>query len=258
MVSTPAASSTSAYCLPIPLIRIMSARLHQVRIRRSLTPEAAASCLRPARDTGVIPYPERSKLIVAPVSMRRRFTELIRREAEHARAGRAAGIDAKMNQLQDAEIIRELYDASRAGVPIRLNIRGLCCLRPGVDQLSETVRVFSVVGRFLEHSRVFRFANGGRPEYFIGSADWMKRNLNGRVETAIPVEDLRLQQRLDEILATYDRGNCSVWDCGADGEYVLRAQAAGEPRCEAQEEFIRRASATSGSDTRQRRQVQTA
>ncbi len=190
--------------------------------------------------TGVIPYPENSKLLVAPVSMRRRFIELIRREAEHARAERPAGIDAKMNQLQDAEIIHELYDASGAGVPIRLNVRGLCCLRPGVEGLSETVRVFSVVGRFLEHSRIFRFVNGGHPEHFIGSADWMKRNLNGRVETVIPVEDPRLKQQVDDILAAYGQDNCSVWDCRSDGEYVLRTPAAGEPRREVQDEFIRR------------------
>ena len=190
--------------------------------------------------TGVIPYPESSKLLVAPVSMRRRFIELIRREAEHARAGRPSGIDAKMNQLQDAEIIHELYDASGAGVPVRLNVRGLCCLRPGVEGLSESVRVFGVVGRFLEHSRIFRFVNGGEPEHFIGSADWMKRNLNGRVETVIPVEDPALKRELDEILAAYERDNGSVWDCGSDGDYVLRTPAAGEPRREVQEEFIRR------------------
>lgn len=190
--------------------------------------------------TGVIPYPENSKLLVAPVSMRRRFVRLIRREAEHARAGRPSGIDAKMNQLQDAEIIHELYGASAAGVPVRLNVRGLCCLRPGVEGLSETVRVFSVVGRFLEHSRIFRFVNGGRPEHFIGSADWMKRNLNGRVETVIPVEDPALKRQLDDVLAAYEEDNCSVWDCGPDGEYVLRTPAAGEPPREVQERFIRR------------------
>jgi polyphosphate kinase len=197
--------------------------------------------------TGGIPHPKRSKLLVAPVSMRRRFTELIRREASHAQAGRSSGIDAKMNQLQDAGIIRELYAASQAGVPIQLNIRGLCCLRPGVEGLSETIRVTSIVGRFLEHSRVFRFRNGGQPEYFIGSADWMKRNLDGRVETAIPVEDARLKAELDEILDIYNRDNCSVWDCGADGEYVLRVPQPGEPRLEAQAEFIRRAAVNRSS-----------
>jgi polyphosphate kinase len=191
--------------------------------------------------TGAIPYPDRGKLIVAPVTMRRRFTELIRREAGHAKAGRPARIHAKMNQLQDSGIIRELYRASRAGVPIDLNVRGLCCLRPGVPGLSDTIRVYGVVGRFLEHSRLFRFENGGKPEHFIGSADWMKRNLNNRVETVAPVEDPALKSELDEILAVYDSDNCSVWDCGPDGVYVCRSPADGEPRREVQQELTRRA-----------------
>jgi polyphosphate kinase len=184
--------------------------------------------------TGAIPYPDRGKVIVAPNTMRRRFVEMIRREAEHAQAGRPSGIYAKMNQLQDAGIIRELYGASQAGVPIALNVRGLCCLRPGVPGLSESIRVFGVVGRFLEHSRVFRFENGGQPEHYIGSADWMKRNLNNRVETVTPIEDALLKAELDEILALYDSDNCSVWDCGPDGVYVCRAPAGGEPRREVQ------------------------
>jgi len=199
--------------------------------------------------TGAIPYPERGKLIVAPSSMRRRFTELIRREAEHAQAGRPAGIYAKMNQLQDAGLIREIYSASRAGVPIDLNVRGLCCLRPGVPGLSDNVRVFGVVGRFLEHSRVFRFANGGEPEHYIGSADWMKRNLNSRVETVMPVEDPTLKSQIDDILAVYDADNCSVWDCKPDGTYVLRTPAPDEPRLEAQVELIRRARREAGLES---------
>ena len=138
-----------------------------------------------------------------------------------------------MNQLQDPKIIRELYRASRAGVPIELIVRGLCCLRPGVPGLSETIRVFSVVGRFLEHSRIYRFANGGDPDYFIGSADWMKRNLSRRVETIMPVFDPAIQQELLEILDVYARDNCSAWDCGPDGSYVRRQplarRAAAEP-----------------------------
>jgi polyphosphate kinase len=196
--------------------------------------------------TGAIPYPDRGKLIVAPKGMRRRFTELIRREAEHARAGRPAGIDAKMNQLQDSGIIRELYVASRAGVPINLNVRGLCCLRPGVPGLSETIRVFGAVGRFLEHSRIFRFSNGGQSEHYIGSADWMKRNLNNRVETVAPVTDPTLKSELDEILAVYEDDNCSVWDCGPDGAYVRREPAEGEPPREAQETFVRLARRQAG------------
>jgi polyphosphate kinase len=190
--------------------------------------------------TGAIPYPKQGKLLVAPGGMRKRFTELIRRETDHARAGRPAGIHAKMNQLQDSGIIRELYLASRAGVPIRLNVRGLCCLRPGVPDLSDNIRVFGVVGRFLEHSRIFRFINGGEPEHYLGSADWMKRNLNNRVETIAPIEDPALKNELDEILASYESDNCSVWDCGPDGVYVRRSPAEGEPRREAQEEFAGR------------------
>jgi polyphosphate kinase len=191
--------------------------------------------------TGATPDGEHKQLLVAPRSMRKRFTDLIQREAEHAREGRPCGIDAKMNQLQDPQIIRELYAAGAAGVPITLNVRGLCCLRPGVPGLSENTRVFSVIGRFLEHSRLFRFANGGEPEYFLGSADWMKRNLSNRVETVMQVESPSLTKELDEIFAVYATDNSSAWDCGADGIYVRRTPAAGQPRRAAQEIFIRRA-----------------
>ena len=170
--------------------------------------------------------------------MRKRFTALIRQESEHARAGRPCGIRAKMNQLQDFEIIRELYEASQAGVPIELNVRGLCCLRPGVPGLSENIRVFGVVGRFLEHSRVFRFENGGEPEHLLGSADWMKRNLDGRVETILLVSDEDVKRQIDEILEVYVADNASVWDCDADGVYRQRTPAEGETPCAAQETLI--------------------
>ena len=188
--------------------------------------------------TGAVPPSDPRRLILAPVSMRARFTEFIRREAEHARAGRPSGIRAKMNQLQDGAIIRELYLAGRDGVPITLNVRGLCCLRPGVPGLSENIRVFSVVGRFLEHSRIFEFANGGAAEYFIGSSDWMKRNLDRRVESIVPVSDPRLAVELQRILDTYDEDNSSAWDCGPNGVYVRRHPGPGEPRRAAQEAFI--------------------
>jgi polyphosphate kinase len=189
--------------------------------------------------TGSTPFGECRRLLVAPPMMRKRFTELIRREIEHARAGRACGIRAKMNQLQDFEIIRELYEASRAGVPIELNVRGLCCLRPGVPGLSENIRVFGVVGRFLEHSRLFRFENGGEPEHLLGSADWMKRNLDGRVETILSVRDAKVQSQLDEILEVYAADNVSAWDCDADGAYRRRRPAKGEKRLAAQEALLR-------------------
>jgi polyphosphate kinase len=188
--------------------------------------------------TGSTPFGECRRLLVAPVSMRKRFTELIRREGEHARAGRPCGIRAKMNQLQDLEIIRELYEASRAGVPIELNVRGLCCLRPGVPGLSENIRVFGVVGRFLEHSRVFRFENGGEPEHLLGSADWMKRNLDSRVETILSVRDQDVQRQLDEILEVYVTDNASAWDCDQDGVYRQRTPAEGEERRATQETLL--------------------
>ncbi len=188
--------------------------------------------------TGTTPYGNLRKMVVAPVTMRKRFTELIRREAEHAHAGRPCGIDAKMNQLQDPEVIRELYLASQAGVPIRLNVRGKCVLRPGVPGLSQNIHVFSVVGRFLEHSRITRFLNGGDPEYFIASADWMRRNLSNRVEIAVPISDETLRHHLDGILEVYDNDNCSAWDCGPDGVYVRRTPREGETWRAAQDTFI--------------------
>ena len=193
--------------------------------------------------TGAVPPSDPRRLILAPVSMRERFTGLIRREAEHARAGRPSGIRAKMNQLQDGAIIRELYLAGRDGAPIALNVRGLCCLRPGVPGLSENIRVFGVVGRFLEHSRIFEFKNGGAPEYYIGSSDWMKRNLDRRVESIVPVSDPRLAGELSRILDTYEADNTSAWDCGPDGVYVRRRPDPGEPRRAAQEAFIELAQA---------------
>jgi len=188
--------------------------------------------------TGATTSNDYRKMFVAPMTMRDRFTALVRREAEHARAGRPCGIYAKMNQLQDQYMIAELYAASQAGVPITLNVRGLCCLRPGVPDLSPTIRLYSVVWRFLEHSRLYRFTNGEKPEYFIGSADWMARNLNKRVETITPIQDRRAQRQLDGIIAVYEADNASAWDGRPDGTYVRRRSAEGEPRRLAQEEFM--------------------
>jgi len=187
--------------------------------------------------TGAHPNLHYRRMLVAPHNMRARFVELIRREVEHASEGRPSGIYAKMNQLQDPEIIRELYKASQAGVSIRLNVRGLCCLRPGVEGMSDNISVHCLVGRFLEHSRIYRFANDGDPEYFLGSADWMKRNLDSRVETIVPILDPRSRERLDRLIEVYDADNCSVWDCGPDGNYVLRQPGEQEPRRAAQEIF---------------------
>jgi polyphosphate kinase len=190
--------------------------------------------------TGATPAPSYGKLLVAPHNMREHFTELIRREAENSQAGRPSGIWAKMNQLQDERLIRELYRAGQAGVPINLNIRGLCCLRAGVPGLSENIRVFSTLGRFLEHSRIYRFENGGQPEFYIGSADWMQRNLDRRVETIMPVTDPTLKQELEKTLKILDNDNCSAWDMQPDATYKRRRPRKGQKPRAAQEVFIDR------------------
>ncbi len=192
--------------------------------------------------TGAMPHADYQKLLVAPVFMRNKFISLIRRETEHAISGRPSGIRAKMNQLQDQGIIRELYEASHAGVPITLHVRGLCCLRPGVKGLSDNIGVVAVVGRFLEHSRIFEFTNGGDPEYFIGSADWMRRNLDRRVETITPVLDTAAKKALSGILDVHDSDNCSAWDCNPDGTYTKRSPKKNDSARAAQDLFIRIAS----------------
>jgi polyphosphate kinase len=188
--------------------------------------------------TGAMPSPGYGKLMVAPHNLREHFTQLIHREIQHSREGHPAGIRAKMNQLQDARIIEELYRAGQAGVPISLNVRGICCLRAGVPGLSENIRVFSTLGRFLEHGRIYRFENSGNPEFFIGSADWMRRNLDRRMETMIPVTDPQLIQELEETLQVYENDNCSAWEMQPDGRYVQRRPLKGEACRAAQDVFI--------------------
>jgi len=162
------------------------------------------------------------RLLVAPVELRERVHALIRREAEHARAGRPARIVAKMNAIADAETVRELYAASQAGVEIDLIVRGICCLRPGVPGVSDRIRVVGHIGRFLEHSRVWHFANGGSEEFYIGSADWMPRNFDRRVEAFAPVLDQGLHERLRTLLATFLTDNRLAWDLDAEGHYTQR------------------------------------
>jgi len=162
-----------------------------------------------------------SPLLVAPLTLASTILKLIGREAEHARAGRPAAIVAKMNALLDRPTIEALYAASNAGVEIDLIIRGMCALRPGVKGMSERIRVRSIVGRFLEHSRIFSFANGGRPEVFCGSADWMQRNLVERCEVVFPVDDPALAARLrEEILGAYLKDNVKARLLQPDGVYV--------------------------------------
>jgi len=177
-------------------------------------------------------------LLVAPLTLAPALLELIGRETEHARTGRPAAIVAKMNALLDPATIEALYTASNAGVEIDLIVRGMCALRPGVHGLSERIRVRSIVGRFLEHSRIFSFANGGEPKVFCGSADWMPRNLFERSESVFPVDDPALSARLrNEILAAYLADNTKARLLQPDGSYT-RALVVGSP-FNAQTELMR-------------------
>ncbi len=169
------------------------------------------------------------ELLVAPTTLRPGFVDLIRREADHARAGRTSGIVAKLNAVSDARITQELYAASQAGVPIELIVRGMCELRPGLPGVSDNIRVRSVVGRFLEHSRFFIFANAGDQEIYMGSADWMGRNLDRRIETIVPVQDPAVRARItDDILGTLLADNVKTRWLEPSGSYVRRVPENGE------------------------------
>lgn len=182
------------------------------------------------------------QLIVAPVNLRERITALVDREIAHQQAGRKARIIVKMNRLADTEVIQKLYEASQAGVPIDLIVRGICMLRPGVAGLSETISVTSVVGRLLEHSRIFYFANGGDEELYLGSADWMHRNLSNRVEVVAPVHDPNLKRYLkDEILTAYLRDNTKARRLSSNGMYERLPTVAGDQPFDAQKYFMNRA-----------------
>lgn len=167
------------------------------------------------------------KLLVAPVNLRDRMIALIKREADHSRLGHHSRIVAKMNALVDPQIIVALYEASRAGVQIDLIVRGICCLRPNVEGVSDNICVVSIVGRFLEHSRIFYFQNGGAEEVYIGSADWMTRNLDRRVEAVVPIEDEAIAKDLQELLGIMLADNRQAWDLQPDGRYVQRRPADG-------------------------------
>ncbi|WP_303902622.1 polyphosphate kinase 1 [Thiohalomonas denitrificans] len=170
------------------------------------------------------------KLLQAPFTLHKGLIERIEREAEHACQGRPAQIIAKMNGLVEPKVIRALYTASRAGVKIDLVVRGICGLRPGVPGISDNIRVRSIVGRFLEHTRVNYFANGGDAEVYCSSADWMVRNLLNRVETAFPIENRQLQQRIIRELKYYLQDNVQAWELHSDGTYVRAAPGRAKPR----------------------------
>ena len=170
--------------------------------------------------TGFSKQQDFRRLLVAPVTLRRRMQDLIQLEIEHARAGRPGAIKAKMNALVDPGIIALLYEASQAGVSIDLVVRGMCSLRPGLERISDNIRVISVIGRLLEHSRLFWFANGGEAELFLGSADWMPRNLDRRVEAVVPVLDPKLCLKLEWLMQLY-LDDQHAWLMQGDGTYVV-------------------------------------
>ncbi|MGA7701844.1 MAG: polyphosphate kinase 1 [Thermoguttaceae bacterium] len=182
-----------------------------------------------------------AKLSVAPVGLRQKFIDLIDREIQASTTDRPGLIMAKTNSLQDPEICRALYRASQAGVKILLNVRGVCCLRPGVAGTSDNIEVRSIVDRFLEHARVFYFHNGGHEEVYLSSADWMQRNLSKRLELLFPVIDPGLRRRLIDALETYFADNTKAWRLRSDGVYERVGRKKSEPRVRSQQAFYRAA-----------------
>ncbi|MEH2412311.1 polyphosphate kinase 1 [Nostoc sp.] len=186
------------------------------------------------------------ELLVAPVNMRDRFLALIHREIENVKNEFSGRIVAKMNALVDPEIIATLYEASRAGVQIDLIIRGVCCLRPGLKDISENIRIISIIGRFLEHSRIFYFHNNTQEEIYIGSADWMRRNLDRRVEVITPVKDPDIAKDLQEIMGIMLADNRQAWELQADGTYIQRRPYDDSPEANSQKILMNMALRSTG------------
>ena len=188
--------------------------------------------------TGFSQYDSYDCLLVAPINLRKRILKLIQRETANAKLGRPARIIAKINSLTDLALIRALYNASEAGVSIDLIVRGICMLRPGLPEASTNIRVRSIVGRFLEHSRLFYFENNGKEEVFIGSADWMYRNLSRRVEVLVPIKAQQLKRHLKEnVLGAYLKDNVNARELRADGTYARVKPGEGEKKFDSQLEF---------------------
>ncbi|MDD6182605.1 MAG: RNA degradosome polyphosphate kinase, partial [Lachnospiraceae bacterium] len=181
-----------------------------------------------------------NKLVVAPIWLRNKFLKLIQRETKNAKAGREAKIIAKMNSVCDQGIIAALYEASAAGVQIDLIVRGICCLKTGIPGISENIRVRSIVGNFLEHSRIFYFYNDGEEEIYMGSADWMPRNLDRRVEILFPVEDEKLKKQVFHILEVELMDNTKAHLLGDDGTYS-KIDKRGKVLVNSQEQFCEEA-----------------
>ncbi len=188
--------------------------------------------------TGYSAPPKWKSLIVSPLGLHEAILGLIARETEHARNGRPARIIGKMNAIVDEDVIEALYRASSAGVDVHLLVRGICCLRPGVPGVSEMIDVRAIVDRFLEHGRVFSFANGGKRETFISSADWMPRNFHRRVEIMVPVEDEDIKTRIGEMLDIQLADTAKAWRLRSDGSYARVEPAAGTPPVRSQQRFI--------------------
>jgi polyphosphate kinase len=189
--------------------------------------------------TGYSQKHEWQKLVVAPSDLKRRTIELIDEQAQRARDGKRSRIMAKLNALVDRQTIEALYRASQAGVPIDLMIRGICCLRPGLPGISENIHVYSVVDRFLEHSRILVFGEGTKEQVFLSSADWMPRNFERRVEVMFPVESEPLRRRIvEEIIPTYLSDDCRMRMLRADGTYMRVATSEEMPR-RSQSELLR-------------------
>src|SRR6266704_4691763 len=188
--------------------------------------------------TGLARYPGLKKLMVAPFDLSERLIKLIERERDHARAGKPARLIAKLNSLVDPQIIEKLYEASCAGVKIDLIVRGICCLRPKSPGLSENIRVISIVGRFLEHSRIYYFENAGKPDLFLASADWMPRNFYRRIELAFPVENPTLRdQIINEVLPSFLHDRVKARELQPNGTYRRLKPEGSEPRAQAQWHF---------------------
>ena len=188
--------------------------------------------------TGFAKQKSYRKLLVAPVTLRSGIEKLIKREINHAKNGLPAKIIAKMNSLVDPEIIKLLYLASQEGVKIELIIRGMCCLYPQKKGLSENIKVTSIIGRFLEHSRIFWFNNDGDAEVFIGSADWMRRNLDRRVEAVTPIEDNKIKEEIKHLLDSYLEANKDSWNMQSDGSYT-KSQILNDKKKYIQEKIIK-------------------
>lgn len=177
-------------------------------------------------------------LLHAPFTLHKRLIEMIEREAEHAQAGKKARILIKTNSVTEPRLIKALYRASQAGVVVDMIVRGICCLRPGVPEVSENIRVRSIIGRFLEHTRVFCFHNDGQDEVYCASADFMERNMFHRVETCFPLLEGKLAHRVRKDLETYLLDNCQSWELQSDGHYRLNSPAEGEAEVSAQETLL--------------------